>query len=316
VRFADKSRHTIFLEPESLQTHEMYCNGISTSLPRDVQDNIVAHLPGCEHAKILRYGYAVEYDMVLPHQIDATCMTKRLPGLFLAGQINGTTGYEEAGAQGVMAGLNAVRYTRGEDLVRLGRDQAYIGVLMDDLVTKVPREPYRMFTSRAEHRLMLRADNAPERLTALGRELGLVDDHRWSVYQQRQQALGALRASLDAACGLDYLKRPEVDHVAVLDQINGSSLPVLCRDPRTITALLSEIKYAPFVERHVRDHQRVQRMEHRPLPTDYDYTKIKGLRNEAIHVLGKFRPATFGQAARLAGINPADLTVLTIALGR
>ncbi|QNN21622.1 tRNA uridine-5-carboxymethylaminomethyl(34) synthesis enzyme MnmG [Planctomycetales bacterium ZRK34] len=315
VRFADKSRHTVFLEPESLETKEMYCNGISTSLPRDVQDEIVARLPGCEHAKILRYGYAVEYDMVLPHQIDATCMTKRVPGLFLAGQINGTTGYEEAGAQGVMAGLNAVRYMRDEDLVRLGRDQAYIGVLMDDLVTKVPREPYRMFTSRAEHRLMLRADNAPERLTELGREWGLVDDHQWGVYEQRREALDALRKTLDAACGLHYLKRPEVGHLEVLEILNGTDLPG-AHDPRTITALLSEIKYAPFVERHVRDHQRVQRMEHRPLPTDFDYTQIKGLRNEAVHVLGKFRPATFGQAARLAGINPADLTVLTIALGR
>jgi len=316
VRFADKERHTVFLEPESLTTDEIYCNGISTSLPRDVQDYIVSNLPGCERAKILKYGYAVEYDMVLPHQIDATTMTKRLPGLLLAGQINGTTGYEEAAGQGLLAGLNAVRYMRGEDPVRLGRDQGYIGVLLDDLVTKVPREPYRMFTSRAEHRLMLRADNAPERLTPLGRELGLVGDTRWDFYQRRQHALQSLRAALDAACGLAYLKRPEVGIDTVRDLLKDHDLPPLARDTRTLTALISAIKYAPFIDRHLKDHERVKRMEHRALPVDFDYGQVKGLRNEAVHVLRKFRPATFGQAARLAGINPADLTVLTMVLGR
>ncbi|MEX0654229.1 MAG: FAD-dependent oxidoreductase, partial [Phycisphaeraceae bacterium] len=160
VRFADRTSHHVFLEPESLGSDEIYCNGISTSLPQDVQEKIVRLMPGCENAAILRHGYAVEYDMVLPHQIDATTMTKRVPGLFLAGQINGTTGYEEAAGQGLMAGVNAVRFVRDEPPVRLRRDQAYIGVLMDDLVTKTPREPYRMFTSRAEYRLLLRADNA------------------------------------------------------------------------------------------------------------------------------------------------------------
>ena len=196
VRFADRASHHVFLEPESLSTNEIYCNGISTSLPADIQDVVVRHLPGCAKARILRYGYAVEYDMVWPHQIDATCMTKRLPGLFLAGQINGTSGYEEAAGQGLIAGLNAVRYQRGEDLVRLRRDEAYIGVLMDDLVTKTPREPYRMFTSRAEHRLLLRADNADRRLTPMGRALGLVDDARWARFEEKRTGLEALREAV------------------------------------------------------------------------------------------------------------------------
>ncbi len=323
VRFADKPRHTIFLEPESLTTSEVYCNGISTSLPQDVQEYIVHHLPGCERAKILRYGYAVEYDMVWPHQIDATCMTKRVAGLFLAGQINGTTGYEEAAAQGLIAGLNAVRHLRREEPVRLGRDQAYLGVLMDDLVTKVPREPYRMFTSRAEHRLMLRSDNAPERLTELGRSLGLVDDARWSMFETRQSAMAAIETWMKATTHegvklYDWAKRPEADEAALVNLMNArpghfSADPI---DRRVIGALLSQIKYAPFVVRHARDRQRMARMESKTLPGAFDYARVTGLRTEARQVLTKFRPATFGQAARLAGINPADLTVLAFALDR
>ena len=311
VRFADKSSHTVFLEPESLSTNEVYCNGISTSLPDDVQERIVRAMPGCERAEILRHGYAVEYDMVVPHQIDATCMTKRYAGLFLAGQINGTTGYEEAAAQGLLAGLNAARLAvDDEDLVRLRRDQAYIGVMMDDLVTKVPREPYRMFTSRAEHRLILRADNSTERLTPIGHELGLVDDERWAMYETRQRAMHDTRAALDAACGLAAIRSPRFDESDALELLNGKT------DPRVVSAVLSEIKYAPFIERHERDRARIAELEGCALPTDTDYSDVPGLRNEARHVLVKFRPATLGQAGRLAGINPADVTVLAMALTR
>lgn len=321
VRFADKSSHHVFLEPESLTTNEIYCNGISTSLPADVQDRIVRQLPGCERATILKYGYAVEYDMVWPHQIDATCMTKSTPGLFLAGQINGTSGYEEAAGQGLIAGLNAVRFSRGLDLVRLRRDQAYIGVLMDDLVTKTPREPYRMFTSRAEHRLLLRADNAAERLTPLGRELGLVDDVRWAMYQQRAAATEAMVSYLRSARHngqtlLQWMRRPEVDEAALLAALKDAPLPDDARDPRLVSALLSQVQYEPFIERHRRDHENLLKLEAKTLPVQLDYSRVTGLRNEARHVLSRFRPATLGQAGRLAGITPADLTVLAIALGR
>jgi tRNA uridine 5-carboxymethylaminomethyl modification enzyme len=313
VRFADKSSHHVFLEPESLETDEIYCNGISTSLPADVQQQIVTSLPGCHRARILRFGYAVEYDMVWPHQIDATAMTKLVAGLFLAGQINGTSGYEEAAGQGLIAGLNAVRYLRGLDLVRLGRDEAYIGVMFDDLVTKTPREPYRMFTSRAEHRLMLRSDNAADRLTPMGRELGLVDDHRWSVFEHRRLTIASTLAKLRSTRreGLliaDWLKRPDIDHHALLTETAG---PI---DPRIATAILSAVQYEPFIERHRREHENLRKMDARPLPPHLDYAALTGMRIEARAVLSKFRPATMGQAGRLAGITPADLTVLAIHL--
>ena len=321
VRFADRTAHHVFLEPESLETHEIYCNGISTSLPGDVQDVIVHNLPGCEKAKILRYGYAVEYDMVRPHQIDATCMTKRIAGLFLAGQINGTSGYEEAAAQGLIAGLNAVRFTRAREPVRLRRDQAYIGVLLDDLVTKTPREPYRMFTSRAEHRLLLRSDNADQRLTPLGREWGLVDEARWQTFQAKQNALNTLRDYLyehkiDGVRLIDWARRPTVTPAKLLAALNGDPLPTLARDERVIGTVLAEIQYAGYLKRQRQDIAKLARQEAARLPTDFDFNRVEGLRAEARHTLGKFRPTTLGQASRLAGVTPADVMLLSVALGR
>ncbi len=320
VRFADKSAHHVFLEPESLTTEEVYCNGISTSLPEDVQRAMVHAMPGCERAEILRYGYAVEYDMVWPHQIDVTGATKHLPGLFLAGQINGTTGYEEAAGQGLMAGLNAARLAQGLDPVRLGRDEAYIGVMMDDLVTTVPREPYRMFTSRAEHRLLLRSDNAPERLTTKGRDWQLVEEDRWAIFQKRQQVISdladqlhqqreeSLRISL-----AEWARRPEADEQILAQRLGIGDVGL---ERRALSAVLSTIKYAGFVDRHEAQRQRVARMESATLPTSMDFDHVAGLRTEARHVLRKFKPATLGQAGRLAGITPADVTVLAIAMDR
>lgn len=292
VRFADRSSHHVFLEPESLTTNEIYCNGISTSLPPDVQDQIVRALPGCEHATILKHGYAVEYDMVWPHQIDATCMTKSLPGLLLAGQINGTSGYEEAAGQGLIAGVNAVRWSVA---VRAGgdprdayepwyvsRDQAYLGVMLDDLVTKTPREPYRMFTSRAEHRLHLRSDNAAWRLTPQGRALGLVDDARWDVFVQRRSLAEAKDTSQS--------------------------------DPRVAAYLEAEQLYGGYIARQQREIARMAEREHEALPAELNYAAIGGLRAEAAQTLTKFRPTTLGQASRLAGVNPADLMLVSIHL--
>jgi tRNA uridine 5-carboxymethylaminomethyl modification enzyme len=327
VRFAQRDAHQVYLEPESLDTNEIYCNGISTSLPADVQDFIVAHMTGCEKARVLRYGYAVEYDMVYPHQIDATTMTKRVPGLFLAGQINGTSGYEEAAGQGLIAGLNAVRYLRGQPPVTLGRHQAYIGVMLDDLVTKTPREPYRMFTSRAEFRLSLRADNADERLTPLARQWGLVDATRWGAFESRMAALEALRVSLrgHSVAGQRlsvWAKRPEVDAAALQSAISNRQSPISPHTPqppydhRLLSRLLAEIQYAGYIDRQDQDVARLAGLEAVRLPPQLDYEQLTGLRREARIVLGKFRPGTLGQAGRLAGVTPADIMVLSVALGR
>ncbi len=321
VRFAEKHSHHVFLEPESLETNEIYCNGISTSLPRDVQDFIVRNLPGCERAKILRYGYAVEYDMIWPHQIDATGMTKLVAGLFLAGQINGTSGYEEAAAQGLIAGINAVRFIRGQEQVRLRRDQAYLGVLMDDLVTKTPREPYRMFTSRAEHRLLLRGDNTDERLTPLGRELGTVDAARWRVFEERRAAIAALKEHLaktkvDSVRLIDWSRRPEVDAAALDAKLNGAELPALSRSKPILSRVLADIQYAGYIEREAKSVMKLAATEQVALPSAFDYARITGLRKEAKNVLSKFKPTTLGQASRLAGVTPADIMLLTVAIGR
>jgi tRNA uridine 5-carboxymethylaminomethyl modification enzyme len=329
VRFADRESHQVFLEPESLGTNEVYCNGISTSLPREVQAEIVRGMPGCEDARVLRWGYAVEYDMVWPHQIDATCETKRVEGLYLAGQINGTSGYEEAAGQGLVAGLNAARRALGLGAIRLGRAQAYVGVMMDDLVTRTPREPYRMFTSRAEHRLLLRADNADERLTEVGRELGLVDEVRWQAWRRRQAQLAAVREALAGARvggvrALDLVRRPDVDAVQVWREVmvalgageGGGAADARSASAAVVDRVVTDLRYAGYVERQRAEVRRQEESEHVAIPAELRADTITGLRHEAREALERFRPATLGQAGRLAGISPADVTLIALAVRR
>ena len=315
VRFPDRDAHHVYLEPESLDTDVVYCNGISTSLPRDVQEGIVHGMPGCERARILRWGYVVEYDMIRPHQIDATTMTKRVEGLFLAGQINGTSGYEEAAGQGVVAGCNAARFARGESLVRLRRDQAYIGVMLDDLVTKTPREPYRMFTSRAEHRLLLRADNADERLTAAGREWGLVGDDRWRAWEAREQRLSAIRRGLDTVRVegrplRELARRPGVAPALVASHM-GNDHPI-----DLVKRVMTDLRYEGYVARQRLEIRRQARAGAQSIPSWLEPSAVTGLRAEAVEALARFQPATFAQAARLEGISPADMTLLAVAVRR
>ncbi len=315
VRFADRESHHVFLEPESLHTNEIYCNGISTSLPIDVQEQVVRLMPGCAHARILRWGYAVEYDMIWPHQVDATLMAKSIEGFFPAGQINCTTGYEEAAGQGVVAGLNAARLSLGREPIRLGREQAYIGVMLDDLVTKTPREPYRMFTSRAEHRLLLRADNADERLTPLGRDLGLIDDTRWRRFEQRAAELDSIRDRFDERLAggraiRDLARRPQTTVEQVLGHLGEPFAPAL------VERVITESRYEGYVTRQRAEIKRQSGAERRRIPAWLDFAAVPGVRSEAADVLSRFRPATMGQASRLAGVNPADLTLLAVAMRR
>ncbi|HEX3355925.1 MAG TPA: tRNA uridine-5-carboxymethylaminomethyl(34) synthesis enzyme MnmG [Tepidisphaeraceae bacterium] len=318
VRFADKQQHHIFLEPEGLDTDEIYCNGISTSLPADVQEQIVRLVPGLENAKFLRHGYAVEYDMVWPTQIRATLETKAIKGLFLAGQINGTSGYEEAAAQGMMAGINAAQYAAcGLASFVLRRDQAYIGVLIDDLVTKPPTEPYRMFTSRAEHRLHLRNDNADERLTAVGREIHLVDDDRWSRFVLRRDAIASgleilKNLRVEGTAAPDWLRRSENDwqKLAALSPAAAAIAPDIARQ------LEIQMKYAGYIARQDKQIERFAKMENKLIPNSLDYASVTGLRNEARQKLSKFTPRSLGQALRISGITPADITLLAVHLDR
>lgn len=319
VRFADRESHHVFLEPESHQTETVYCNGIATSLPRDVQDHIVRGMPGCEHAEILMYGYAVEYDMVRPHQILATGMTKRYPGLFLAGQINGTSGYEEAAGQGLVAGVNAARFASGQSELVLGRDRAYLGVMMDDLVTKTPVEPYRMFTSRAEYRLLLRSDNASDRLTPLAEQLGLACDERVRRFRDRADAMARLQryiehASVDGEPLSLVIRRPAFrppDLEVLLDRDFAASLPA-----GVVETVTAERHYEGYIARQTAEIKRQSEMEHRPVPDWLFESRIEGLRTEAWNALTRFRPATLGQASRLEGLSPADMTVLLVSIKR
>jgi tRNA uridine 5-carboxymethylaminomethyl modification enzyme len=311
VRFAEKSQHQLFLEPEGRHTREVYVNGISTSLPRDVQDRMFRLIPGLESAHIMRYGYAVEYDYCPPDQLRPSLETKRVAGLFFAGQINGTTGYEEAGAQGLLAGANAALKLRGEPALILGRDQGYTGVMIDDLVTRGVDEPYRMFTSRAEYRLLMRQDNADRRLTPLGRAVGLVDAHRWRRLERKVAEIARVTSWLQThrtdGVPLDrFLRRTEVgwqDLVARLPQLADV-------DGEVAEQVTYDIKYAGYVTRQQEQIARQQRLAKKRIPDNFDYATIVHLRSEAREKLSRIQPIDLAQASRITGITPADVALV------
>ncbi len=331
VRFAERASHQIFIEPEGLLTHEYYPNGISTSLPFDVQYEFVRTMLGFERAEIVRPGYAIEYDFFDPRDLKTSLETKHLPGLFFAGQINGTTGYEEAAAQGLVAGLNAVRQVRGEATWCPARDEAYIGVMIDDLVTRGTKEPYRMFTSRAEYRLLLREDNADLRLTEIGRELGLVKDKQWQLFNEKRDAIARLQKNLlskwvrkessearrvseiwgkpltKEANLMELLRRPEVD-IEKLMEFAGRRED----SSQVLQQVEIQAKYAGYIERQQQDIEKAKRYDHLQIPTDFDFSLVKGLSNEVREKLMQQRPETLGLASRIPGMTPAAISLLLI----
>ncbi|TDQ38346.1 tRNA uridine-5-carboxymethylaminomethyl(34) synthesis enzyme MnmG [Aureibacillus halotolerans] len=334
VRFNDKPRHQIFLEPEGRNTNEVYVQGLSTSLPEHVQRDMLKTIGGLENVEMMRPGYAIEYDAIVPTQLWPTLETKKIACLFTAGQINGTSGYEEAAGQGIMAGINAGRKALGRDPVILDRAQAYIGVLIDDLVTKGTNEPYRLLTSRAEYRLLLRHDNADLRLTELGYELGMISDERYEGFTQKREAVEREKKRLyqrilkpteelqelvqtlggsplkDGVRASDFLKRPEV-HYAHIEAVAPAEEPVLADVAEQVEI---QIKYEGYIEKSMQQVEKMKKMDLKKVPLDIDYAAIKGLANEAKQKLQEVRPLSVGQASRISGVNPADVSILLVYL--
>lgn len=311
VRFADKDRHQLFLEPEGRRTKEVYVNGISTSLPRDVQDAMMRFIPGLEKAEIMRYGYAVEYDFCPPDQLYASLESKAVKGLFFAGQINGTTGYEEAGCQGLVAGTNAALIQKGREAFVPTRDSSYIGVLIDDLVTRGVDEPYRMFTSRAEYRLLLRQDNADRRLTRIGAETGLVCDARLARLEKKERDIEAAMTALNSArigdvSAIKYLRRAEVTWQEMCERI--PELRPLSAEVRD--QVVWDVRYEGYISRQEAQIEKQQRMSEKKIPLSFDYERITGLRIEAQQKLSKIKPSNLDQASRISGITPSDLALV------
>lgn len=332
VRFSDKPRHQIFLEPEGRNTEEVYVQGLSTSLPEDVQREMLTTIPGLENVEMMRVGYAIEYDAVMPDQLWPSLETKRVENLYTAGQLNGTSGYEEAAGQGLMAGINAARRASGKEPIVLGRDEAYIGVLIDDLVTKGTEEPYRLLTSRAEYRLLLRHDNADLRLTEIGHEIGLISDERYARFVAKREAIAAEKERLkttrikptaevqkmlvdmgstelkDGVLAADFLRRPEITYDILMEIVSRETSLTLDIEEQVEI----QIKYEGYIEKSLNQVEKMKRMEDKKIPENIDYDAIGSLATEALEKLKKIQPLSIAQASRISGVNPADISILLV----